>query len=313
MPKTTVAAIVTETEGHPTKVLLTRRLIEPFKGQWCLPGGHIDPNESIYDAVIREIKEETGLDFAAHFFRPFNEIIPEHSIHAVVMVFEGVGIGTLKAQPDEVSEMKWFTLDEARSFQLAFTHNGILDKYADSLTKRISDGLRSEMLAEFSALRDETTKRMDMRQQMLTFALIIAGTLITVGLEQELPSALLLYPILSLFLALSWMQSDTRIGEIGAYIGTKIESQLKGIRWENTIRVKSKGQQYRNVEVYTAGLFLTIGLLTIILAITMPKFSFSVGETILLIFDILSMILIIPIVLYRRVKIYKPKTWQQDD
>ena len=129
MPETTVAAIIF-TEENTSKILLTRRNIPPFKGQWCLPGGHIDQYESARKAVIREVNEETGLNFVAQFFEYFDEIIPDINIHAVVMAFEGSGVGTLKAQADEVSEIRWFSLDEARSLPLAFTHNEILDRYA---------------------------------------------------------------------------------------------------------------------------------------------------------------------------------------
>jgi 8-oxo-dGTP diphosphatase len=128
MPKTTVAAIVLSAE-NTSKILLTRRNIPPFKGQWCLPGGHIDQYEPVRNAVIREVKEETGLNFDARFFEYFDEIIPEYNIHAVVMVFEGSGVGTLKAQIDEVTEISWFSLDEARSLPLAFMHNQILNRY----------------------------------------------------------------------------------------------------------------------------------------------------------------------------------------
>jgi len=130
MPKTTVAAIITSTQENTTKVLLTRRNITPFKEQWCLPGGHIEQYEPVRNAVIREIQEETGLNLNARFFDYFDEIIPEYKIHAVVLVFEGSGTGALKAQVDEVTEISWFTIDEARSLPLAFTHNEILDRYA---------------------------------------------------------------------------------------------------------------------------------------------------------------------------------------
>ena len=126
MPIATVAAIITNEEGE---ILLTRRNVEPFKSQWCLPGGHIDENEKALDAVIREAKEETGLDFEAEFFVYADEIIPEYDWHAVVLVFAGKGRGELAAQEREVTEIDWFSLDEASSLPLAFVHNQILDEY----------------------------------------------------------------------------------------------------------------------------------------------------------------------------------------
>jgi 8-oxo-dGTP diphosphatase len=113
------------------RLLLTQRNVEPFKGCWCLPGGHIDRFEPVRAAAIREVREETGLDFDAAFFGYFDEIIPEQGIHAVVMVFHGVGSGNLSASPYEVTEAEWFSLAEARALPLAFTHNDILDAYAD--------------------------------------------------------------------------------------------------------------------------------------------------------------------------------------
>jgi len=135
MPEATVAAIVVARDGGASRVLLTRRNVQPFRGQWCLPGGHIHRYEPVTDAIIREVKEETGLDFDARFFGTFDEIIPERGIHAVVMVFEGCGTGEVDASPDEVAEAGWFTPDEARSLPLAFTHNEILDAY----TSRLND------------------------------------------------------------------------------------------------------------------------------------------------------------------------------
>jgi len=126
MPIATVAAIIRNDED---KILLTRRNVNPFKGHWCLPGGHIDENEKALDAVIREAKEETGLNFEAEYVGYIDEIIPEYNWHAVVIIFAGRGSGELDVQEREVTDIAWFPLDEARALSLAFVHNQILDGY----------------------------------------------------------------------------------------------------------------------------------------------------------------------------------------
>ena len=47
---------------HQNRVLLVQRGNEPLLGQWSIPGGLIDVGETLREAVIREVKEETGLD-----------------------------------------------------------------------------------------------------------------------------------------------------------------------------------------------------------------------------------------------------------
>ncbi|MBD3343925.1 MAG: NUDIX domain-containing protein [Chitinivibrionales bacterium] len=130
MPKATVGAIIVQDNDGVNKVLLTKRNVPPFKGQWCLPGGHIEDYETSTNAVIREVKEETGLEFIPSFYGYFDEIYPDMEIHNVALIFEGPARGDLKLQPEEVSEAKWYTLDEAKKFDLAFSHNEVLERYA---------------------------------------------------------------------------------------------------------------------------------------------------------------------------------------
>ena len=44
------------------KILLLKRSVEPFKGCWHLVGGHVEENETLKEALKRELKEETNLD-----------------------------------------------------------------------------------------------------------------------------------------------------------------------------------------------------------------------------------------------------------
>ncbi len=47
---------------HEGRVLLVQRGREPLKGQWSIPGGLIEIGEMLHEAVVREVREETGLE-----------------------------------------------------------------------------------------------------------------------------------------------------------------------------------------------------------------------------------------------------------
>jgi 8-oxo-dGTP diphosphatase len=53
-----VGAVVRDTGG---RLLLIRRGQEPSRGLWSLPGGRVEPGETVAAAVVREVREETGL------------------------------------------------------------------------------------------------------------------------------------------------------------------------------------------------------------------------------------------------------------
>lgn len=57
----TADVVVTTTDGY---VLLIKRGWDPFKGQWALPGGHVDPGETSRVAAARELAEEAGVHVA---------------------------------------------------------------------------------------------------------------------------------------------------------------------------------------------------------------------------------------------------------
>ena len=128
MPEATVSAIIVTPDL--SKFLLTRRKSGPYQGKWCLPGGHIHRDETMRQAVIREVKEETGLDFDPQLFSCFDEIIPGHDIHSIAIVFDGSADGTITPQPDEVAEIGWYSWGEIEGMSFAFRHKEIIESYA---------------------------------------------------------------------------------------------------------------------------------------------------------------------------------------
>ena len=138
-PAATVTAVVTSLSKGVLLVLLTRRATEPFKDMWCLPGGHIDRFERSYEAIVREVKEETGLAFQGEYFGSFDEIFKDLGIHYVVTAYAGSGTGKLITQESEVSDIKWVPLDRAREMSLAFEHRKVLDAFARRYAKNRND------------------------------------------------------------------------------------------------------------------------------------------------------------------------------
>lgn len=92
------------------KVLLIRRAREPFKGEWAIPGGRIEDNETAEQCARREMKEETGLDVelvkpTGIYSDPKRD--PRGIIAAAYLVRR---IGGEVRAGDDAGEARWFDL-----------------------------------------------------------------------------------------------------------------------------------------------------------------------------------------------------------
>lgn len=105
-------------EDESGRVLLARRSIEPFKGLWDVPGGHLEADEDPETGAKREVREELGLEVALQgllgiWVDRFDQGEDPTAWHRSLNLFYRAKVvgGSLKANPSEVHEPTWFPAD----------------------------------------------------------------------------------------------------------------------------------------------------------------------------------------------------------
>ncbi len=105
-------------------IVLIRRKYGRFAGMWALPGGMVE-EETVSQAVKREVKEETGLEVELSGIVGIYSNPKRDERGVVTVVFHGKGHGEISAG-DDAAEARVFPVDAALSMDLAFDHSGII-------------------------------------------------------------------------------------------------------------------------------------------------------------------------------------------
>lgn len=124
-PHPTVGALIFNPAGE---LLLVQS--HKFHGKWVVPGGHIEVGEKMVDAVLREAKEETGLDVYDPQLIFFQEFIQDESfwqkMHFIFFDFALKTDSTNVVLNNEAEAYKWVTLGEALTMDVdPYTINAI--------------------------------------------------------------------------------------------------------------------------------------------------------------------------------------------
>jgi 8-oxo-dGTP diphosphatase len=128
----TVDAIVIATEPEGYSILLIKRGNDPFKGLWALPGGFVSMDETLEQACLRELREETGLDLVKmEQFRVFDAIDRDPRHRTISLAFRA----SLPAKwdvkgGDDAAVAQWFPVNALPS--LAFDHEEIIAQFLAS-------------------------------------------------------------------------------------------------------------------------------------------------------------------------------------
>ncbi|MBP2413939.1 8-oxo-dGTP diphosphatase [Arthrobacter stackebrandtii] len=116
-----------EKTGRPTLWLpLVRRIREPFKGLWALPGGPLTQADSLQDAAARNLRDTTGLapSYLEQLYA-FGGLHRSPSQRVVSIVYWALVQSTEAELAQESENVQWFRADGLQ--ELAFDHNEIVN------------------------------------------------------------------------------------------------------------------------------------------------------------------------------------------
>ncbi|MEJ2244354.1 MAG: NUDIX hydrolase [Candidatus Bathyarchaeota archaeon] len=128
----TAAAIIEYPDG---KILLIKRGGRVFRGYWALPGGRVEPKETVEQTVVREVKEETGLDVAIlekigeYHEKGINGGI-EYDYYPTCFLVKPKTDKIIR-QEEEIEEIKLFDVKDIPE-SLAFRHSEMIEDYKKS-------------------------------------------------------------------------------------------------------------------------------------------------------------------------------------
>jgi 8-oxo-dGTP diphosphatase len=107
------------------RLLMVRRGHGPAAGEWSVPGGRVEHGETLHEAVLREVSEETGVRAVVVGFLGWAERIDaeaddESAAHFVLLDFaiEPLDPDATLAAGDDAAEAAWVPLDELDDYRL---------------------------------------------------------------------------------------------------------------------------------------------------------------------------------------------------
>ncbi len=122
------------------KILLEKRRNEPGRGQWSIPGGLVELGENVEQTVIREVKEETGLEVGnpEHVDVVDNIDLDETGkirYHFIIIDYlVRLKGGTLRAASD-AEELRWVGFEDVEGYHLTSTFRIFFERNRQGLEK----------------------------------------------------------------------------------------------------------------------------------------------------------------------------------
>jgi len=180
-----VDAIVFGYKNSQLYVLLIQQKFGTSDSYWALPGGLVKNDESLKDAVQRELREETNVsvDYFEQLFTFGDDIFRDPRNRVVsVAYFALVNPSKLEIKADSDAEnVQWFKVSEVPA--MAFDHNTILKKALERIKAKLTyepigfdllpkEFLFSELENLYCTILDKEIERRNFRKKILSFGIV---------------------------------------------------------------------------------------------------------------------------------------------
>jgi len=182
--KIAVDAVVFGYSNNKLNVLLIQQKYGSNAGKWALPGGFVKDTETLDEAVVRELKEETGV--TANYLEQlytFGSINRDERMRVVAIAYIAlINPKNYKLKADtDAKDAQWFEINEIPS--LAFDHNQIIDKGLERLRAKINyQPIGFELLATkfpfsdlehlYQTILNKEIDRRNFRKKLLSFGIL---------------------------------------------------------------------------------------------------------------------------------------------
>lgn len=94
---------------HEKQLLLIRRALRPLKDYWAPPGGYVECGESLTEAAIREVREETGLGVEID---GLIDVFSQADVDVIIIAFRAHSVEGQCVAADDASELRLFKRGE---------------------------------------------------------------------------------------------------------------------------------------------------------------------------------------------------------
>jgi 8-oxo-dGTP diphosphatase len=184
-PSVTVDCVVFGLDDNEIKTLLIQRKLEPFKGEWALPGGFVLMDEDIDAAALRELREETSLDkvyLEQLYTYGAVERDPRYRVISVAYyALVKLSNHKVKAATD-AENVGWFSASDMP--KLAFDHNIIYEAALDRLRAKVryepigfellpKKFTLSELQKLYEIILEKTIDKRNFRKKILSMGIVL--------------------------------------------------------------------------------------------------------------------------------------------